>query len=109
MGLTSALYTGLSGLNANQLRIDTIGNNIANVNTTAYKSTRATFQSQFAHTLSFGTPPSDTSGGVNPMQIGLGAALGSIQRNFTPGSLETTGIASDLAIEGGGFFVLRRA
>ncbi|MCH7870509.1 MAG: flagellar hook-basal body complex protein, partial [Planctomycetes bacterium] len=108
MGLTSALYTGLSGLNVNQLRIDTIGNNIANVNTTGYKSTRATFQSQFAHTLSFGTPPSDTSGGVNPMQIGLGAVLGSIQRNFTPGSLETTGIASDLAIEGGGFFVLRR-
>ena len=108
MGLTSALYTGLSGLNANQARIDTIGNNIANVNTTAYKSSRSLFQTQFSHTLSFGTAPSDVTGGVNPMQVGLGVVLGSIQRDFTPGSLETTGIASDLAIEGNGFFVLRR-
>ncbi|MCG3126163.1 MAG: Flagellar hook protein FlgE [Phycisphaerae bacterium] len=108
MGLTSALYTGLTGLNANQFRIDTIGNNVANVNTTAFKSSRALFQTQFSQTYSFGNGPSANSGGVNPTQIGLGTALGSVQRNFNPGSIETTGIASDLAIEGNGFFMIRK-
>jgi len=109
MGLTSALYTGLSGLNANQFRIDTIGDNIANVNTTAFKGTRSMFQTQFAQTFSAGTPPSTTSGGTNPTQVGLGSVLGAIQRNFTPGSIETTGVATDLAIEGNGFFVVKTA
>jgi flagellar hook protein FlgE len=105
MGLTSAMYTGLSGLNANQLRIDTIGDNIANVNTTAFKSSRSMFQTQFAQTLAAGTPPGNTSGGTNPTQIGLGSILGSIQRDFSSGSIETTGVATDCAIEGNGFFV----
>lgn len=108
MGLTSALYTGLSGLSVNQLRIDTIGNNIANVNTTAFKASRALFQTQFSQNLTLGNGPSETSGGVNPIQIGLGASLGAIQRNFTPGSIETTGINSDLAIDGSGMFIIRR-
>jgi len=103
------MYTGLSGLNVNQTRIDTIGNNIANVNTTAYKGSRTLFQTQLSQTLSTGTPPSATSGGVNPTQIGLGAVVGATQKNFNTGSIETTGIASDLAIEGAGFFVLNRA
>ncbi len=109
MGLTSALYTGLSGLNSNQQRIDTIGDNIANVNTTAFKSSRSMFQTQFSQTLSQGTPPSPSSGGTNPMQIGLGSLLGSIQRTFTPGSIETTGVPTDLAIDGTGFFVVQTA
>lgn len=108
MGLTSALYTGLSGLNANQLRIDTIGNNISNVNTTGYKATRAMFQTQFSQTVSRGSPPSDVSGGTDPFQIGLGTTVGAIQRNFTAGSIETTGVASDVAMEGQGFFVVKR-
>jgi flagellar hook protein FlgE len=102
------MYTGLSGINVNQTRIDNIGNNIANVNTTAYKGTRTLFQTQFFQTLSFGTPPSDTSGGVNPTQLGRGAVVGAIQRDFSPGSIETTGINSDLAVQGNGFFVIRR-
>jgi len=109
MGLTTAMYTGLTGINANQTRINTIGNNIANVNTTAFKGSRTLFQSQLAHTMSLGTAPSATTGGTNPIQIGLGVDVGATQRNFTPGSLETTGIASDLAIDGRGFFVLRDA
>lgn len=108
MGLTSALYTGLSGLSVNQLRIDTIGNNIANVNTTAFKASRALFQTQFSRNLSLGNGPSNNSGGVNPIQIGLGAALGTIQKNFSSGSIETTGINSDLAIDGSGMFIIRR-
>ncbi|HOW73137.1 MAG TPA: flagellar hook-basal body complex protein [Phycisphaerae bacterium] len=107
MGLTSAMYTGLTGLNANQLRIDTIGNNVANVNTTAFKGSRANFENQFSLTLSGGSGPSETSGGTNPSQIGLGTMLGSIQKSFLAGSIETTGLPTDMAIEGAGFFIVR--
>lgn len=107
MGLTSSLYTGLSGMNASQFRLDIIGDNIANINTTGFKGSRTLFQSQFSRTLAAGTKPSALQGGTNPVQIGLGAAIGAIQRSFTPGSVETTGVPSDLAIEGDGFFVLR--
>lgn len=107
MGLTSALFTGLSGLNASQFQLDVIGDNISNVNTTAFKSSRTLFQTQFARTLATGTGPNDAQGGTNPSQVGLGVVVGSIQRSFSPGALETTGLPSDLAIEGNGFFVLR--
>ncbi|RMF83162.1 MAG: flagellar hook-basal body complex protein, partial [Planctomycetota bacterium] len=109
MGLTTAMYTGLTGLSVNQTRIDTIGNNIANVNTHSFKETRTLFQTQFSRLASMGNGPSDTSGGVNPMQFGLGAVVGANQRNFNPGSIENTGIPSDLAIEGDGFFIVRDA
>ncbi len=109
MGLTSAMYTGLTGLNVNQTRIETIGNNIANVNTNAFKGSRTLFQTQFAQTLSEGAAPSDTSGGTNPMQVGLGALVATTQRTMTPGSLETTGLPGDLALEGPGYFVVRDA
>jgi flagellar hook protein FlgE len=107
MGLTSALYTGLSGLNSSQFRLDVIGDNIANINTTGFKSSRTLFQSQFSRTLSAGTKPGTTQGGTNPIQVGLGSSVGAIQRSFTAGSVETTGVPSDLSIEGEGFFVLR--
>lgn len=107
MGLTSALFTGLAGLNSSQFRLDTIGDNVANVNTVGFKASRTMFQTLFSQTLSGGTKPSTAIGGTNPLQIGLGSTVGAIQRNFTPGSIETTGVASDLAVEGNGFFVLR--
>lgn len=107
MGLTSALFTGLSGLNASQFQLDVIGDNIANVNTTAFKGSRTLFQTQFSRTLTSGTKPNAAQGGTNPAQVGLGVVVGSIQRSFQPGALETTGLPSDLAIEGDGFFVLR--
>jgi len=100
------MFTGLSGLNSNQFRIDTVGDNIANVNTTAFKSNRATFENQFAITLSGGTAPGPTTGGTNPSQMGRGSMLGGVQRNFSPGSLETTGVPTDMAIEGQGFFIV---
>lgn len=108
MGLTSAMYTGLSGLNVNQFRIDTIGNNIANVNTTAFKGSRTIFQTQYSRLLTAGNGPNEFSGGVNPMQVGLGATIGATQKNMTQGSVETTGIASDMAIQGAGMFILAR-
>ncbi|MBI4579287.1 MAG: flagellar hook-basal body complex protein [Planctomycetes bacterium] len=106
MGLTSAMFTGLTGLNSNQFRIDTVGDNIANINTTAFKASRANFENQLSLTLSNGTAPGDVLGGTNPLQIGLGSALGSVQRSFTPGAIETTGVPTDMAIEGSGFFIV---
>lgn len=108
MGLTTAMYTGLTGLNSNQFRIDTIGNNVANVNTTAFKGSRATFQNQFALTLSPGSGPGANSGGTNPSQVGLGSMLGGVQRNFLPGAIEATGLPTDMAVEGAGFFIVRK-
>jgi flagellar hook protein FlgE len=108
MASTTALFTGLTGLNANSRSLDVIGNNIANVNTTAYKSNRLMFSTMFNRTLSEGTPPGDVTGGTNPFQIGLGVSLAGTQRNMTAGTISATGDQRDMAIDGGGFFVVRR-
>jgi len=108
MASTTAMFTGLTGLSGNARSLDVIGNNIANVNTTAYKSNRMLFASQFARNLSLGSEPSDTSGGSNPAQIGLGVTIAGTQRNFNPGSLSPTGDSRDLAIDGEGFFLVNR-
>jgi flagellar hook protein FlgE len=107
MALTSALYTGLSGLDVNQTRLSVVGNNIANVNTVAFKSSRVLFKPQFYVTDSAGTAPSSGNGGTNPSQHGLGADVGSIEKDFTPGSLEPTGKPTDMAIDGDGFFIVQ--
>jgi flagellar hook protein FlgE len=105
MGLGAALYAGLSGLNVNQTEMNVVGNNIANVNTTAFKSSRAIFSSQFYVTDAAGSPADGNYGGSNPEQRGLGAQVASISQNFTQGQLQTTGNATDMAINGNGFFV----
>jgi len=107
MGLTSALFTTLTGLTGNQARLDVIGNNIANVNTVGFKSSRLDFETLFNQTVSNGSPPSDTSGGTNPYQIGMGTKAGGVTKNYNDGSREVTGVNTELAIEGNGFFVLK--
>ncbi len=107
MALTSALYTGLSGLDVAQTWMNVVGNNIANVNSTAYKASRVLFQPQFYVTDASGSPPSSTSGGTNPSQRGLGASVAAIQKDFTQGAITTTGNATDMAIDGNGFFVVQ--
>jgi flagellar hook protein FlgE len=107
MALTSTLFTGLSGLNVNQTRLNVVGNNIANVNTVAFKASRALFKPQFYVTDSGGTPADDTFGGSNPSQRGLGAVVATIEKDFSAGSIEPTGKPTDLAIEGDGFFVVQ--
>ncbi|MGD9692782.1 MAG: flagellar hook protein FlgE [Phycisphaerales bacterium] len=109
MASTTALLTGLSGLIGNSRRLDVIGNNIANVNTTAYKSNRMLFAPTFSRTLSAGTSPGGASGGTNPTQVGLGVSIAGTQRNFTNGAIAATGVSTDLAIEGNGLFVVDRA
>ena len=107
MALTSTLYTGLSGLDANTTRLNVVGNNIANVNTVAFKSSRALFKAQFYVTDSGGSSPSATFGGTNPNQHGLGTEISAIQKDFTAGSIAPTGKSTDLAIEGTGFFIVK--
>ena len=106
MASTTSLFTGLSGLVANSRRLDVIGNNISNVNTTAFKSTRMAFAPSFSRTFSLGSAPGTTTGGTNPAQIGLGVTVASTQRNFNNGPIGGTGVATDIAIEGDGFFIV---
>lgn len=102
----TALYTGVSGLRVHQSRLDVVANNIANVNTPGYRSSRMLFQDLFSQTLQGAVAPSGNFGGSNAIQIGLGVAFGSVDINHTQGTLLTTGVATDLAVQGTGFFVL---
>ncbi|CAG0999623.1 Flagellar hook protein FlgE [Phycisphaerales bacterium] len=108
MPSTTALYTAMTGLNAHARNIDVIGNNVANISTPAYKSSRLLFSSMFARTLSAGTGPGDATGGTNPYQIGLGVNTAGTQRNMARGTLTSTGDQRDLAVDGKGWFVVDR-
>lgn len=108
MASTSSLFIGLTGLNTHSRKLDIIGNNIANVNTTAFKSSRIMFETLFQRNLSFGSGPTATSGGINPRQIGNGVGIGAIQRDFNNGTINATGDLRDLAIDGSGFFMVEQ-
>ncbi|HUX47539.1 MAG TPA: flagellar hook-basal body complex protein [Desulfosporosinus sp.] len=113
-----SLYSAISGLKNHQTMMDVIGNNIANVNTTGFKKSRVTFATALSQTMKgasaptpnpLGPPAPDLQGGTNPMQVGLGAMLGSIDQITTPGSAQTTGNPTDMMIQGAGYFVLNNA
>ena len=102
-----SLFSGVSGLKSHQTRMDVIGNNIANVNTIGYKASRTTFSDMLSQLQSGAAAPTDNRGGINPRQIGLGAAVESIDLLFTDSSPQQTGKNTDLALSGNGLFVLR--
>ena len=102
-----SLFSGVSGLKNHQTRMDVIGNNISNVNTHGFKKNRVNFQDLFYQNSQGATRPSDELGGINPKQVGLGMSIASIDTIHTQGAFETTGVSSDLAISGNGFFVLK--
>ena len=104
--MNSALLSGISGLRAHQSMIDVAGNNLANVNTSSFKSSRVSFAELLSMTLRDASQPSGTIGGTNPMQIGSGVQVASVDRNMAQGSLMNTGQPLDMAIEGSGFFAL---
>ena len=106
MGLASALSTALTGLNAAETTIDVVGNNVANSNTVAFKSSQAIFATQFLQTVSLGSGPTDNRGGTNPRQIGLGTKVAEIVPDFTQGTIQVSSSPSDLAIQGDGFFMV---
>lgn len=101
-----SLLSGVSGLQAHQQMLDVAGNNLANVNTIGFKSSSVTFAELLSETVKEASQPSATIGGTNPMQVGSGVQVASINRNMTQGSLMSTGQALDMAIEGSGYFVL---
>ena len=102
-----SMYSAVSSLSAHQLRMDVIGNNIANVNTVGFKGSKAIFQEVFSQTLrGAGRPQENGRGGTNPQQIGLGASISSIDTFHIRGSVESTGYNTDLMINGEGFFVV---
>ncbi|KXK34110.1 MAG: flagellar hook-basal body complex protein [Candidatus Omnitrophica bacterium] len=101
-----SLYSGVSGLRTQSNAIDTIGNNIANVNTVGFRRARMTSADLFSATLSSASGATATRGGINPRQIGLGTQTDSIDTIFTQGNPQQTGRLLDLAIRGGGFFQL---
>lgn len=104
---TDSLFTAVSGLNAYQNAIDVISNNIANVGTTGFKSQEITFQDLLYVSQGFAAAPTQTRGGIDPQDEGLGVKTASISTNFSQGGLQTTGINTDLAINGDGFFIMK--
>ncbi|MFD2044108.1 flagellar hook-basal body complex protein [Ornithinibacillus salinisoli] len=102
-----SMYAGISGMKNFQTKLDVIGNNIANVNTSGFKKGRVTFQDMMSQMTSGAQGPTATRGGVNPAQVGLGSQLGSIDNIHTQGFRQTTNNPLDFALEGDGMFVVR--
>lgn len=102
-----SLYSGVSGMRGFQTKLDVIGNNIANVNTTGFKAGRVMFKDILSQTVAGGTAPDPgVQGGVNFKQVGLGVGTSAIDTLHTPGSAQTTNVPTDLRIDGDGFFVV---
>src|SRR6185437_11808230 len=102
-----SLFSGISGLRAHQQMMDVTGNNIANVNTTGYKSSQAVFQDTLSQMVTAAGAPQNSAGGTNPAQVGLGVRMASINANFGQGAAQTTGKSSDMMIQGDGFFIVK--
>ena len=109
MSLIGTLTSGVSALRTFSKGLEVIGNNIANVNTTGYKSSNATFSESFSNTLRGSAPSNGTVSSQSSIQVGTGVQLSSISNNFTQGALNSTGNSSDLGISGRGFFIVKDA
>jgi flagellar hook protein FlgE len=97
------MYAAISGLDAHQTMLDVTANNLANVDTIGYKSQSTQFADQLSQLVQAGTGPNSLSAGTNPLQVGLGVHVGSIDNNMSAGGVESTGSATDVAIQGDGF------
>lgn len=105
--MSSSLLAGVTGLRTHQAMLDVVGSNLANINTTAFKSQRLVFQDLFYQTIARATNPTAQGlGGTNPLQVGLGTRVGSIDTDTQQGTLQLTGRDLDLAIQGNGYFVV---
>lgn len=107
--MSQALHTASTGINAGQQQINVVANNVANINTTAYKAANMTFETLYSRNLSYGSAATKDGGGTNPKQIGLGVKVGGITRDFSSGDFVSTGRDMDLMISGNGFFVVQDA
>jgi flagellar hook protein FlgE len=109
MALIGTLTSGVSALRTFSKGLEVIGNNIANINTTGYKSSNATFADSFSNTLRSSAPSSGSTSSQSAIQVGTGVQLSNIQTNFNQGSLSSTGNVTDLGISGQGFFIVENA
>ncbi|MDH2414623.1 flagellar hook-basal body complex protein [Nocardioides sp. CER19] len=103
-----SLFAGISGLRVNQTMLDVTGNNIANANTTGFKSSSTVFQDTLSQMLTAGTAGNAQRGGTNPIQIGLGVQVAATSGNFNQGANQTTNSPTDMMINGDGFFVVQQ-
>lgn len=103
-----SMFSAISGLRAHQTMMDVVGNNIANVNTTGFKSSRTTFQETLTQVQRGATPATTAAGGTDPLAIGLGVRVSATDSDFGQGSAQVTGRPTDVAIQGDGFFVVER-
>ena len=102
-----SMFSGVTGLRNHQIKMDVIGNNIANVNTVGFKKSRVIFQDTLSQTMRGASSPQGNRAGTNPMQVGLGMTIASIDTIHSPTSAESTGNMTDMAIEGDGYFILK--
>ena len=98
--MSQGFYTSISGIQASQQKIDVISDNIANINTVGFKESMVNFSDVYSRTLTLGSAPTKAMGGTNPQQIGLGTKTSSISKNFTIGANQSTGVLSDLYLDG---------
>jgi flagellar hook protein FlgE len=105
--MSTALYSAVSGLDAYQEQMDIIGNNIANLNTVGFKSATGNLANAFSDTLQAATAQTGNDNATNAMQIGTGVFTGSITNDWSQGSINTTNVASNLYINGNGFFIVQ--
>src|SRR5574344_1646871 len=105
--MSQALYTSMGGIAAATTSLSVVSNNIANMNTIAFKESTVTFENLFSNTLSSGSAATSTSGGINPTQIGLGTQVAAIDTNFSNGTWTSTGNSSDMMIDGNGYFTVK--
>ncbi|MGL4655899.1 MAG: flagellar hook-basal body complex protein [Sarcina sp.] len=103
-----SMYSGISGMKVNQTKLDVIGNNIANLGTTGFKASTVKFQDMLSQNMADATAPTANQGGINAQQVGLGVQLASIDTVMTQGMLQPTGRNLDLALDGGGFFMVSK-
>jgi flagellar hook protein FlgE len=103
-----SLFSAVSGLRGHQTMMDVVGNNIANVNTAGFKSSSTVFEDTLSQVVRAGGGPQGLRGGTNPAQVGLGVRVGGITTNFGQGNTQVTGRATDVALQGDGFFVVKQ-
>lgn len=104
--MLKSMYSGISGMKANQTKMDVVGNNVANVGTTAFKKSSTRFTDALNQTVIYASAPTGEIGGVNPGQVGIGTKVSGIFKSMLQGSIQPTGRPTDLAIDGDGFFVI---
>jgi flagellar hook protein FlgE len=109
MALIGTLTSGVSALRTFSKGLEVIGNNIANINTTGYKASQASFAESFSNTMRGSSPSNGSASSMPGLQIGTGVQLASISTNFAQGALQSTGVTTDLGVSGRGFFIVEDA